>query len=132
MATVTNKHKAWLLVLTTFFFGVLVGASGQYFYMKPQIPMQAKTVGEISDELGVTLHLEPSQKGEIYKILEESYRQHGELKNEYRPKHETIRLATRARINDLLNADQKVAFEKWTRAIDEKREKAAAEEKKKQ
>ncbi len=132
MATVTNKHKAWLLVLTTFFFGAIVGASGQYLYMKPQIPAPFKTVGEISDELGATLHLEPSQKGEIYKILEESFRQHSELKNEYRPKHETIRLATRGRINELLNADQKIAFEKWTRAIDEKREKAAAEEKKKQ
>jgi hypothetical protein len=125
---VTNKQKAYLLVSLTFLLGCVVGASGFYLFSHAQ-KTQAKTVEDVAREIGAYANLGTEQLTQVEQILKEARAQHVSLNEQARPQHVAIRLATRKRIRDLLSEDQKLNFDRWTRDMDAKREKAEAEEK---
>jgi hypothetical protein len=125
---VTNKQKAYFLVSLTFLLGCVVGASGFYLFSHAQ-KTQAKTVEDVAREIGAYANLGTEQLTQVEQILKEARAQHVSLNEQARPQHVAIRLATRKRIRDLLSEDQKLNFDRWTRDMDAKREKAEAEEK---
>jgi hypothetical protein len=100
--------------------------SGQYL-LTPQAPAPP-TVNAVADELTQLLKLDQSQHTQVLQILNECQRQSQELKSQTRPQFQSIRDHTRGRILSILSSEQQVLYNQWTKNLDAKREKKAAED----
>src|SRR5262249_10079644 len=109
-----------------FVLGIAVGASGQYLFT-PQAPA-SPTVNAVADELTQLLKLDQSQHVQVLQILNECQRQSQELKTQTRPQFQAILDHTRGRILSILYGEQQVRYNQWTKNLDAKREKKAAED----
>lgn len=124
----TSKRKAHLIIFTAFILGVAVGASGQYLLFHQTPPRSASTATDIADELTRILKLDQPQRTQVMQILGECQKQNRELKEQTRPQYQAIRERGRNRIRALLSPEQLALYNQWTKDLDAKREKRAAEE----
>src|SRR5215813_15018938 len=124
----TSKHKAHLIIITAFILGVAVGASGQYLLFRQSPPRTASTAAEAADELARILKLDQSQRSQVIEILGECQKQNQDLKEQTRPQYQAIRERGRNHIRALLSPEQLALYNQWTKDLDAKREKRAAEE----
>jgi len=126
----TSRHKAHLIIITTFVLGLAVGASGHYLLSYQSHQNRSPSVTEVTDELARIVKLDQSQRSQVEKILNESSQQYQELKNQTRPQYMAIRDNTRKRIRAMLSAEQQALYDQWTNELDSKREKRNSEERK--
>jgi Spy/CpxP family protein refolding chaperone len=123
----SSRLKAHLIVLSAFILGVAAGASGQYL-MSFQSPTKSNpSVAEITQELTEKIKLDPSQRSQVERILDESNNQYLEMKGQMRSRSLALRDATRGRIKALLTPEQRTAFDQWTSELDARREKHNSE-----
>ena len=123
-----SKRKAHLIIVTAFILGVAVGASGQYLLSHQAAPRLASTTTEVTDELTRVLKLDQSQRSQAMQILGDCQKQSQDLKEQTRPQYQAIREHGRDRIRAILSPEQLTQYNQWTRDLDAKREKRAAEE----
>ena len=123
----TSKRKAHLIIITVFVLGVAVGASAQYLLSTKAPARSASTIHDVANELTGLLKLSESQHLQITQILGECQQQSQDLKNQTRPQFQAIRDHTRSRILGILSTEQQTLYNQWTRDLDAKREKKAAE-----
>ena len=123
-----SKRKAHLIIVTAFILGVAAGASGQYLLSHQAAPRLASTTTDVTDELTRILKLDQSQRSQVMQILGDCQKQSQDLKEQTRPQYQTIREHGRDRIRAILSPEQLTQYNQWTRDLDAKREKRAAEE----
>jgi len=123
-----SKRKAHLIIVTAFILGVAAGASGQYLLSHQAAPRLASTTTDVTDELTRILKLDQSQRSQVMQILGDCQKQSQDLKEQTRPQYQAIREHGRDRIRAILSPEQLTQYNQWTRDLDAKREKRAAEE----
>ena len=123
----TSKRKAHLIIITAFVLGIAVGASGQYLLTSQPPSRPASTINDVASELTQLLKLTDSQRLQVTQILGECQQQSQNLKNQTRPQFQAIRDNTRGRILTILSNEQQTLYKQWTRDLDAKREKKAAD-----
>jgi len=123
----TSKRKAHLIIITAFVLGIAVGASGQYLLTSQPPSRPASTINDVASELTQLLKLTDSQRLQVTQILGECQQQSQNLKNQTRPQFQAIRDNTRGRILSILSDEQQTLYNQWTRELDAKREKKAAD-----
>ncbi len=124
----TNKHKAQLIILTTFILGVVVGASGHFLLSKQTSTRQPGTPKEVIEEMTRVLKLDSKQVTQVDRILYETRQKYQEVRNQTKPQYDTIREASRQRIKEMLSPDQEELYRQWNKEQDAKREQKAREE----
>ena len=115
--------KATLLVLLIFGTGVLLGGTLIFFWAQPRLPFPGLGPGvrqegrtNQSPERGLSylsdlLGLNPSQRGELHRILEESRQQLGAVNRQANRRHRALRGETLEQIRAILEPDQMAKFE---------------------
>ncbi len=115
--------KATLLVLLIFGMGVLFGGTPIFFWAQPRLPFSVLGSGlrqEVRTDqsperslsyLSDLLDLNPSQRGELHRILEESRQQLGVINRQANRRHRAIRGETLEQIRAILEPDQMARFE---------------------
>jgi uncharacterized membrane protein len=124
----SSKRKAHLIIITVFILGVTVGASAQYLLTSQAPPRSASTINDVTNELTGLLKLTDAQRVQVTQILGECQQQSQDLKNKTRPQFQAIRDHTRGRILAILSNEQQPLYTQWTRNLDAKRERKAAED----
>jgi hypothetical protein len=114
----TNKHKAQLIMITTFILGVIVGGSGEYLLTRQTAPPQPGTTQEIIEDLSRKVGLDETQRAKIEAILEETKGRYDTLRNQVRPQFEAIRDDARRRVRELLSPEQQTLYDQWNREQD--------------
>jgi len=112
-------------VVLIFGMGVLFGGTLIFFWAQPRFPFpdgppgrrqQARTnpsPERSMNYLSDALDLNPSQRTELRRILEESRRQLGEINQEYNRRHRAVRRETLEQIRTILEPDQMEQFEEF-------------------
>ena len=115
--------KATLLVLLIFGTGVLFGGTLIFFWAQPRPPFSVLGPGVRQEArpnqsperslsyLSDLLELNPSQRGELHRILEESRQQLGAINRQSNRRHRAIRGETLEQIRAILEPDQMEEFE---------------------
>lgn len=115
--------KATLLVLLIFGTGVLFGGTLIFFWAQPRPPFSVLGPGVRQEArtnqsperslsyLSDLLDLNPSQRGELHRILEESRQQLGAINRQANRRHRAIRGETLEQIRAILEPDQMAKFE---------------------
>ena len=115
--------KATLLVLLIFGIGVLFGGTLIFFWAQPRLPFSRLGPGmrpEVRTNqspqrslsyLSDLLDLNPSQRVELQRILEESRQQLGTINRQANRRHRAIRGETLEQIRGILEPDQMAKFE---------------------
>ncbi len=115
--------KATFLVLLIFGTGVLFGGTLIFFWAQPRLPFSVLGPGvrqEVRTDqsperslsyLSDLLDLNPSQRSELHRILEESRQQLGVFNRQANRRHRAIRGETLEQIRAILEADQMAKFE---------------------
>jgi hypothetical protein len=120
-AMLTNKRKAQLIIIATFLFGTVVGASGYYLLSKQPLINQSATQPKMIDEITRAVGLSADQRSQIEQMLEDSRRQQREwLRTQ--PQIIAIRMQCRERIRTILSPEQRGLYDKWNQEQDAKKE----------
>jgi uncharacterized membrane protein len=118
---ITNRRKAQLIILATFLFGVVIGASGHYLLSKQQLINQSAPQPKAIDDLTHAVGLNPEQRTQVEQMFEDSRRQQREwLRTQ--PQFAAFRTQCRERIRAILTPDQQVLYDKWNQEQDAKRD----------
>jgi Spy/CpxP family protein refolding chaperone len=121
-AMLTNRRKAQLIIIATFLFGTVVGASGYYLLSRQPLINQSapppNTLNEITRAVGLTAE----QRTQIEQMLDDSRREQQELRTQIRPQFTAIRMRCRERIRTILSPEQQELYDKWNQEQDAKRE----------
>ena len=115
-----SKRKAQIIIVTTFLLGAFTGGLATYIAQKQQ-SQNATTVISIATEIDKRVSLQGDQRTQVETILQDTRQQNKELKDQLRPQYEAIRQAARAKIRNLLSADQQTPFDQYVQELDTKR-----------
>jgi uncharacterized membrane protein len=120
-AMLTNKRKAQLIIIATFLFGTVVGASGHYLLSKqPSINQSAPPLSTL-DKITHAVGLSADQRMQVEQMLEDSRRQQREwLRTQ--PQITAIRMQCRERIRTVLSPEQRALYDKWNQEQDAKKD----------
>jgi uncharacterized membrane protein len=121
-AMLTNRRKAQLIIIATFLFGTVVGASGHYLLSKQPLINQSAAPQNTLDEMTRAVGLSVDQRTQIEQMLEDSRRQQQELRTQLKPQFTAIRVQCRERIRTLLSPEQQALYDKWNQEQDAKRD----------
>ena len=116
----SSKRKAQLIIVMTFLLGGFTGGLATYLVQKQQ-SQNATTVISIATEIDKHVSLQTDQRTQVVTILQDTRQQYKDLKEQTRPQYEAIRQAARAKIRNLLNADQQPGFDQYVQELDAKR-----------
>jgi uncharacterized membrane protein len=120
-AMLTNRRKAQLIIIATFLFGTVVGASGYYLLSKQPLINQSATQPKMIDEITRAVGLSADQRSQIEPMLEDSRRQQREWLRA-QPQIIAIRMQCRERIRTILSPEQRGLYDKWNQEQDAKKE----------
>jgi Spy/CpxP family protein refolding chaperone len=118
----TNRRKAQLIIIATFLFGTVVGASGHYLLYRQPLINQSPTQLNTLDEMTRAIGLSAEQRTQIEQMLEDSRREQQELRTRLRPQYIAIRMQCRDRIRTVLSPEQQALYDKWNQEQDAKRD----------
>jgi hypothetical protein len=121
-AMLTNRRKAQLIIIATFLFGTVVGASGYYLLSKQPLINQSTTPPNTLNEITRAVGLSAEQRTQIEQMLEDSRREQQELRTQIRPQFTAIRMRCRERIRTVLSPEQQGLYDKWNQEQDAKRD----------
>lgn len=124
----TNKGKAQLIIIATFVFGAIAGASGQYLLHRNSITLQSAGPNNYIEEMAGKLNLSQVQRKQADDIITEARAKYWDLRLQIRPQANVIREDAKVRIRQLLSADQQLIFDGLVKELDEKREQQMKEE----
>jgi uncharacterized membrane protein len=124
----TNKGKAQLIIIATFVFGAIAGASGQYLLNRNSITLQSAGPNNYIEEMAGKLNLSQVQRKQADDIIREARAKYWDLRLQIRPQANVIREDAKVRIRQLLSADQQLIFDGLVKELDEKREQQMKEE----
>jgi hypothetical protein len=120
-AMLTNKRKAQLIIIATFLFGTVVGASGHYLLSKQPLINQSAPPQSTLDKITRAVGLSADQRKQIEPMLEDSRREQREwLRTQ--PQITAIRMQCRERIRTVLSPEQQVLYDKWNQEQDAKKD----------
>jgi Spy/CpxP family protein refolding chaperone len=120
-AMLTNRRKAQLIIIATFLFGTVVGASGHYLLSKQPSINQSAPPQSTLDKITHAVGLSADQRTQIEQMLEDSRRQQREwLRTQ--PQITAIRMQCRERIRTVLSPEQQALYDKWNQEQDAKKE----------
>jgi hypothetical protein len=120
-AMLTNKRKAQLIIIATFLFGTVVGASGYYLLFTRQIVNQPAAPSKGLDVMTEKIGLSPDQRKQIEQIIDESRRQRTEWVRA-QPQSAIFKSQCRERIRAILTPPQQELYDKWNEEQDAKRD----------
>jgi Spy/CpxP family protein refolding chaperone len=121
-AMLTNKRKAQLIIIATFLFGTVVGASGHYLLSKQPLINQSATQPNTLDAMTRAIGLSAEQRVQIEQMLEDSRREQQELRTKIKPQFTAIRMQCRERIRTILSPEQQALYDKWNQEQDAKKD----------
>jgi uncharacterized membrane protein len=121
-AMLTNRRKAQLIIIATFLFGTVVGASGHYLLSKQPLINQSAPPANTLDEMTRVVGLSAEQRTQIEQMLEDSRREQQELRTQIKPQFTAIRVQCRERIRTVLSPEQQALYDKWNHEQDAKRD----------
>jgi Spy/CpxP family protein refolding chaperone len=121
-AMLTNRRKAQLIIIATFLFGTIVGASGHYLLSKQPLINQSAPPPNTLDEITRTVGLNAEQRTQVEQMLEDSRREQQELRTQIKPQFTAIRIRCRDRIRAILTPEQQALYDKWNQEQDAKRD----------
>jgi hypothetical protein len=121
-AMLTNKRKAQLIIIATFLFGTVVGASGHYLLSKQPLINQSAPPANTLDEITRAVGLSTEQRPQVEQMLKDSRRQQQDLLSPIKPQLTEIRMQCRDRIRAILTPEQLPLYDKWNQEQDAKRE----------
>lgn len=124
----TNKGKAQLIIIATFVFGAIAGASGQYLLTRNSSTLQSAGPNNYIEEMAGKLNLSQVQRKQADDIISEARAKYWDLRLQIRPQANLIRDDAKVRIRQLLSADQQLIFDGLVKELDEKREQQMKEE----
>ncbi|MBK7598917.1 MAG: hypothetical protein IPJ07_10490 [Acidobacteria bacterium] len=124
----TNKGKAQLIIIATFVFGAIAGASGQYLLNRNFSTLQSAGPSNYIEEMAGKLNLSQVQRKQADDIIGEARAKYWDLRLQIRPQASVIRDDAKVRIRQLLSADQQLIFDGLVKELDEKREQQMKEE----
>ena len=124
----TNKGKAQLIIIATFVFGAIAGASGQYLLNRNTSTLQSAGPSNYIEEMAGKLNLSQVQRKQAEDIITEARAKYWDLRLQIRPQANVIREDAKVRIRQLLSADQQLIFDGLVKELDEKREQQMKEE----
>ena len=117
-------RRVYLYFLATIVLGAVLGGVGVYYclwytgrlhrpggFNKPRAVEHLKKVLNLSD----------AQTRQLDQIFDESSQKTRDLQKQIDPQFQAIHMETRARIRQILNADQAKNFDEFVRQIDERR-----------
>ena len=125
---ITNKGKAQLIIIATFVFGAIAGASGQYLLNRNFSVLQSAGPNNYIEEMAGKLNLSQVQRKQADDIISEARAKYWDLRLQIRPQANVIREDAKVRIRQLLSADQQLIFDGLVKELDEKREQQMKEE----
>ena len=113
-----GSRKAYLVIVTTFLLGLLVGVVvGPLIWRRPPQPPQGSFQGMV-DQISNELSLTQDQRTQVEKILTETRTQLQDVRKQF----SQIRASSRDRISAVLTPEQQQAFEKYKQRQDARRE----------
>ena len=124
----TNKGKAQLIIIATFVFGAIAGASGQYLLNRNTSTLQSAGPSNYIEEMAGKLNLSQVQRKQADDIIREARAKYWDLRLQIRPQANVIREDAKVRLRQLLSADQQLIFDGLVKGLDEKREQQMKEE----
>ena len=123
--------KAKLLVFTIFFTGIASGILIANFYTTRVMtsapdtttnpPAREQKVQRDINKFYDYLGLDQAQREKMHKIGEETRHEFQDLQKETQPRFEAIRQESRSKIRAVLNDEQRVKYDEFTRKMDERR-----------
>ncbi len=122
----TNKIKAQMVLVATFFLGMVIGATGFYLYSRKHGTGSANDPQALLNDMSRSLELTMEQRVSVEEIMNQSRLEYQELRNQNRPLFNSVRDRTRQRIRGVLSAEQQARYDEWNRIQDEKREQQRA------
>ena len=125
---ITNKGKAQLIIIATFVFGAIAGASGQYLLNRNFSVLQSAGPNNYIEEMAGKLNQSQVQRKQADDIISEARAKYWDLRLQIRPQANVIREDAKVRIRQLLSADQQLIFDGLVKELDEKREQQMKEE----
>jgi Spy/CpxP family protein refolding chaperone len=118
----TNRRKAQLIIIATFLFGAIIGASGHYLLSKQPLINQSAPKLNTLDEITRTVGLSTDQRAQVERIMKDSRRQNEELLAPIKPQITSNRAKCREHIRAVLQPDQQALYDKWIQEQDARRE----------
>jgi hypothetical protein len=121
-----SKFKASILIAVVFLLGAIVGGSlgttivSRKFAAPGEIS-ESQRRNMLLEKFRSRLKLTPEQSEKVRVILEQTHQQFKDLNQSIRPQSDEIRSRMRGRVRELLEEDQKKAFEVMTREYDQRR-----------
>ncbi len=116
-----SKRKAQLIIVATFLLGGFTGGLATYIVQKQQ-SQNSTTVMSVVTSVDKRVGLQTEQRSQVEEILKDARQQYKDLREKNRPQFEAIRLSGRAKIRNLLNAEQQPRFDQYVQELDAKRE----------
>jgi uncharacterized membrane protein len=115
-----SKRKAQLIIVATFLLGAFTGGLATYIAQKQQ-SQNANTVTSVLTKVDQRVGLQAEQRAQVESILKDTRQHYKDLKEQTRPQYEAIRTSARAKIRNLLNAEQQTNFDQYMQELDTKR-----------
>jgi hypothetical protein len=117
----TNRRKAQLIIIATFLFGTIVGASGHYLLSRQPLINQSAPPQSTLDKITHAVGLTAEQRMQVEQMLKDSRSQQEDLLAPINPQLTAIRMQTRERIRTVLSPEQQALYDKWNQEQDAKR-----------
>jgi uncharacterized membrane protein len=121
-AMLTNRRKAQLIIIATFLFGTVVGASGHYLLSRQSLINQSAPPQTTLDKITRAVGLSAEQRTQVDQMLKDSRGQQGDLLAPIKPQLTEIRMQCRERIRSILSPEQQALYDKWNHEQDARRE----------
>lgn len=129
----TSQNKARLIVLVVFVIGFTAGALSLNLYQRMNGPApeaeNQRPQDHIIKKMRQTLDLTGQQESQIKAILDETFENYGNIRQEmepqikeFKPRFDAVRQQSRDRIRALLTAEQLPKFEEMVQKQDAQRE----------
>ena len=114
-------RRVYLYFVVTFVLGATLGGVGVYYYLwyngrLQHQPDRARAVAHLKKEFD----LSDAQTQQLIQIFDDATKKNRDLQKQIEPQFQAIHLETRARIRQILNAEQQKKFDEFVKAIDER------------
>lgn len=117
-------RRVYLYFIATFLLGIILGGAGAYYYLWYNGRLQRRdgfNKERAVAHLQKVLNLSASQVQQINLIFDDSVKKIDDLQKQLEPQLQEIHAETRARIRQVLSAEQARKFDDYLKQIDERR-----------
>lgn len=117
-------RRVYLYFIATFVLGTILGGAGTYYYLWYNghlLRHDGFNKSRAVARLKQVLNLSEAQEEQVGRIFDDSMQKMSDIQKQMEPQFQAVHTETRARIRQVLSAEQAQKFDDYLRQIDERR-----------